>query len=205
MNSKSPLIPNPCPESWDRLKPEEQGHFCESCQTKVWDLSAMTEDEAQALLANPPAGDFCVSYRERRDGGVAHRPPPVVPANRLMRRLPAAAGLSLALAACTPTSAGGDKQPVDEKQPTAAQPEAPVVEPEPADSNRVGPPIRKGKPAVRDDEDEEGEVWKGEPKPLADETKPAPETEATKPEPEPEPKKGKVAPMPKKGKVADPF
>ena len=67
MSTKPSLVPNPCPESWDSLTPEDRGHFCAACQTKVWDLSSMTEAEGSALVRER-GGDLCVSYRERPDG-----------------------------------------------------------------------------------------------------------------------------------------
>jgi hypothetical protein len=189
MKRSRPLVPNPCHEDWDKLTPEERGHFCTVCQTKVWDLSSLTKEEAEEFLRETE-GDLCVSYEEK-GGEVVHREAPVVPLGRLVRRLPAAAGFSLALAACTPS--GQDAKPADGGNEAQTEPAQPKPEPE--------------------------EVNPEEPKP--DEEAPTTAVDAPEPLPEPEEQhvKGKWVrpedesnekpvkpdkPMIKKGKVARP-
>lgn len=114
------LVPRPCHEDWDKLTPEQRGHHCTVCETKVWDLSSLTEAQAKAFLRARAGEDLCVSYHERPDGTVIHRPTPVVPLQRLMRRLPAAAGLSLALAGCAPNGDATGGEPKAQTEPTAS-------------------------------------------------------------------------------------
>jgi len=135
---KKTLVPRPCHEDWDRLTPEERGHFCTVCETKVWDLSALTAAEAETFLRSQQ-GDLCVSYKEGPGGEVLHREPTVVPAARLSRRrMPAAAGMALALAACTPTQTpqaqSADSAPTPESGPEAQTAGAPAEEHPVADS-----------------------------------------------------------------------
>ena len=194
MRARSP-VPNPCPESWDALTPEERGHFCATCQTKVWDLSSMTKAEADALVQELD-GDLCVSYRERADGSVAHRPEPLVPLARLRARLPAAAGLSLMLAACTP-STGGESDAAPAQGPKAEEPKAeepkaqgPKAEEPKAQEPKADPPDTTLAPAV------ERQV-KGKWAPAADTLEgtkteaPTVEEERAEPEPEQPVRKGK--------------
>jgi len=88
------------------MTPEQRGRFCGACQKTVHDLSAMSEDDAKALLRD--GEDICVSYLSDRSGEVRFRPQPIVPVSRLLRRasVATATGLTLALAACAPHGEG---------------------------------------------------------------------------------------------------
>ena len=44
-------MPKPCHESWDAMTPVEKGRHCAICDTKVWDLTAISDDEAGEILA----------------------------------------------------------------------------------------------------------------------------------------------------------
>lgn len=200
MSQRRPLVPNPCHEDWDKLTPEERGHFCTVCETKVWDLSALTRAEAEEFLRSTE-GDLCVSYRERANGEVVHRDAPVVPLSRLMKRLPAAAGFSLALAACTPTGSGADGADTAE----VAKPD-PKPDPKLVDDEHAKPPDDEEAPTTAVDEpppppDPEEQHVKGKWAP-PDEDAP----EGKKPEePEPEVDRDRgPKPHVKKGKVARP-
>lgn len=132
------------------MTPGERGRFCAACRQTVHDLSSMTERDAARLLASD--ADICVSYESEPDGDVRFAPEPLVPLSRLRRRLPvaAAAGLSLALAACAPHSEGPsldvdeehpaflevtpaipDAEPCESPPPPVAEPEANPAPPEP--------------------------------------------------------------------------
>lgn len=99
-------IPEPCNEDWGQMTPEQRGRFCGACQKKVHDLSAMSEKEAKNVLKS--GGDICVSYLSDKAGAVQFQPERIVPVGRLFRRASAtaAAGLSIALAACAPHGEG---------------------------------------------------------------------------------------------------
>src|SRR5579864_5602847 len=49
-------IANPCSENWDRMRPEEQGRFCSSCQKTVVDFTLMSDQEVLHWFASPRAG-----------------------------------------------------------------------------------------------------------------------------------------------------
>lgn len=111
MRSQDIQIPEPCHAEWDGMRPEEQGRFCFSCSKKVHDLSAMTKDEAAAVLRRAACEDLCVSYQHDEQGTVVFREPApamtVVPLARLRRprsvaAMVAGAGMAAALAACAP-------------------------------------------------------------------------------------------------------
>ncbi len=44
-------IKTPCKASWDEMQGDDRVRFCCACTKNVYDISAMTEDEAEAFLA----------------------------------------------------------------------------------------------------------------------------------------------------------
>jgi hypothetical protein len=176
------------------MLPEERGWHCRLCSKHVHDLSRMTQMQVRALLQS--GKDICVAYDVDRSGEIVFAPEPVVPIARLVRRpaaaamAPAAAGLALALAACTPH--GDEHQPrLDTADHPAQVQSAPVI------------PERDPEPffhvEVQDPEVEEPQV--DEP------------CDLTEPEPDVEPQpirhmRGEVAPLPVqrlKGRPARPL
>lgn len=133
-------IPEPCNEDWEGMSPEQRGRFCAACQKKVHDLSAMTEDDAKALLTTDE--DICVSYLSDSRGTVQFQRPQIVPANRLRRRasVASAAGLTLALAACAPHGEGPKiEDDVESTQPAFLEVET-IPEVEPCESEPIAEP-----------------------------------------------------------------
>ncbi|MBV1860545.1 MAG: hypothetical protein KUG77_19185 [Nannocystaceae bacterium] len=110
-------IPEPCNEDWGRMTPEQRGRFCGACQKKVHDLSAMSENDAKSILNSE--ADICVSYLSDESGAVHFQPERIVPVGRLFRRASAtaAAGLSLALAACAPHGEGPKIEDAETEEP----------------------------------------------------------------------------------------
>ena len=70
---RSPLddirIASPCRASWDGMTGDERARFCGDCKKNVYDLSAMTRDEAEHLLTTHE-GSLCVRLYRRTDGTV---------------------------------------------------------------------------------------------------------------------------------------
>ncbi len=61
-------IATPCRASWDDMVGDEQVRFCKGCQKNVYDLSAMTRDDAEALLHKNEKGEMCARLYRRADG-----------------------------------------------------------------------------------------------------------------------------------------
>jgi hypothetical protein len=83
MVSHIPLLQNvrvaaPCSESWDDMQSVDgdRVHHCLGCKMNVYNLSAMTQSEAEGLLRKHE-GRLCVRYYQRRDGTVMTRNCPV--------------------------------------------------------------------------------------------------------------------------------
>jgi hypothetical protein len=62
-------VASPCPAKWEDMIGDESVRFCGACAKNVYDLSAMTRDEAQAFVASRTE-PVCVTFRRRADGRV---------------------------------------------------------------------------------------------------------------------------------------
>jgi hypothetical protein len=63
-------IASPCPESWDDMFGDEKVRHCEKCHLSVFNLSEMTEDEADKVLSRFGSDRLCIRYYQRADGNV---------------------------------------------------------------------------------------------------------------------------------------
>lgn len=106
MHAKDVRLASPCTLDWQKMTKVEGGRFCGDCKKVVRDLSSMREDEARALLAQPPSEGLCVRYLYDKHGRVffaGDAKSGLLPASLLSRAKRAAAIASLAapLAACS--------------------------------------------------------------------------------------------------------
>jgi hypothetical protein len=62
-------IAEPCNASWDRMQGDERVRFCGECRKNVYNLSAMSREEAEGLV-HELEGHLCVRFYQRRDGTV---------------------------------------------------------------------------------------------------------------------------------------
>lgn len=62
-------IASPCHASWENMTGDDQVRFCGGCQKNVYDLSAMTSTEAEALLREKE-GNLCARFYRRTDGTI---------------------------------------------------------------------------------------------------------------------------------------
>src|SRR5581483_8210534 len=60
-------IPSPCPTAWDSMTGNRRQRFCRQCNKTVYNLSAMTRDEAEALVARF-AGRLCARIERDANG-----------------------------------------------------------------------------------------------------------------------------------------
>jgi hypothetical protein len=137
MHASEIPIASPCGADWRTMKPTDTKRFCESCQKHVHDLSAMTRDEARAVLASPPVEGLCVRYLHDAHGDIVFRQGPIAPtllvrAKRLATAA-AAAALPLAMAACAGNATTGSPPPMMGAVacPAPPMPSASAVAPEP--------------------------------------------------------------------------
>jgi len=67
---ESLTIPISCTESWDNMTGCERVRHCGLCRKDVYNLSAMPQAEAAALLARHVDENLCVRFYRRDDGTV---------------------------------------------------------------------------------------------------------------------------------------
>ncbi len=59
----------PCPADWNAMIGGDRVRFCGQCQLNVYNLSAMSKDEAESLIARTE-GRLCVRFYRRKDGSI---------------------------------------------------------------------------------------------------------------------------------------
>lgn len=102
MKTKQINIEEPCHQSWEQMRGDEQRRFCDHCDKHVHNLSAMTKAQAQELLERE--ADLCVIYKYDDQDELVFAPAPTRHQLQLqgVRKLLAAAALAvpMMLAAC---------------------------------------------------------------------------------------------------------
>jgi hypothetical protein len=69
-------IAAPCSADWDNMFGNERIRFCGQCQLNVYNLSEMSEAEAERLIGQTE-GRLCVRYYRRQDGSIITQNCPV--------------------------------------------------------------------------------------------------------------------------------
>lgn len=91
-------VASPCPVRWDDMQGDDRKRFCGQCRLHVYNLSAMTREEAVTLVTTAE-GRVCAGFWRRADGTVLTRDCPVglaaarAKAAAALRRIAAAAAL----------------------------------------------------------------------------------------------------------------
>jgi hypothetical protein len=135
-------IPSPCTASWETMQGNDQVRHCGLCKKNVFNLSAMPEAEAAALVAGNTDGNLCVRFYRRSDGTVmtsdcgGARTPARMARRRLAGVAGAAGAAMLAMAAhgapdAAPTGQHVDKHAVQKPAPMLMG--APMATPRPVD------------------------------------------------------------------------
>jgi hypothetical protein len=94
-------VASPCTASWDAMQGDERVRFCGECQLNVYNLSALTRDEAQELVRTHE-GRLCGRFFKRADGTLITADCPVglrAIRLRVVRAVAAAGALLLLLTA----------------------------------------------------------------------------------------------------------
>jgi len=60
-------VDSPCHARWEDMAGDDRARFCLHCQQHVFNLSAMTQAEVEALVREKE-GKFCGRFHRRRDG-----------------------------------------------------------------------------------------------------------------------------------------
>jgi hypothetical protein len=62
-------VASPCSADWEEMYGDDRKRFCGDCKLNVYNLSGMTQDEAETLVMNAE-GRLCVRFYRRADGSV---------------------------------------------------------------------------------------------------------------------------------------
>lgn len=62
-----------CPAKWQHMSGDERVRHCTKCSQKVYNISAMTRDEAVKLIEES-GGKACVRFYQKADGTILTRP-----------------------------------------------------------------------------------------------------------------------------------
>lgn len=54
------MIEEPCPESWDKMRPEKSGRFCDKCCKIVHDFTTKTKEEILDILRSAGRKKLCI-------------------------------------------------------------------------------------------------------------------------------------------------
>lgn len=63
------LLTSPCSTDWEGMRGDDKTRFCDDCQTRVYNLSAMTRREVESLVRETN-GRFCARVIRDADGSV---------------------------------------------------------------------------------------------------------------------------------------
>ena len=69
-------IASPCSQNWDAMIGNERKRYCGECKLNVYNLSGMSQTEAENLITNAE-GRLCVRFFRRADGTVLTQDCPV--------------------------------------------------------------------------------------------------------------------------------
>lgn len=69
-------IASPCPANWDEMYGNDRQRFCAECKLNVYNLSNMTQREAENFLIKSE-GRTCVKFYRRTDGSILTKDCPV--------------------------------------------------------------------------------------------------------------------------------
>ena len=138
----------PCPANWEEMKGDDQVRHCSQCRHNVYNLSAMTDEEAEKLLSNA-TGRLCVRYYQRSDGKVMTKDCPKglhALRQRAAKRFAIAISFILSAIGCGKSEVMGDvaTPPVRQQPPVST---GNVVLPVPSTTGMVAPNVM-GKVAI---------------------------------------------------------
>jgi hypothetical protein len=105
-------IASPCNADWNSMIGDEQTRFCGSCAKNVYNLSAMTSQQAEALIREKE-GNLCARYFQRADGTVMTADCPVGVRKKRVRAAAFVAAVGAGIGGYALTSTTGQMEASD--------------------------------------------------------------------------------------------
>ena len=103
-------VASPCNARWEDMAGDDRARFCKQCSKHVFNLSAMSQAEAETLVRNME-GKFCGRFHQRRDGRMLTSNCPVGRQRGRSRLLKScAAGFAAITILATALAAGGGQR-----------------------------------------------------------------------------------------------
>src|SRR4051812_40546956 len=62
-------LATPCKADWSQMKGDDRARFCAMCRKNVFNISALTAQQARELVRQKE-GNLCVAFYQRPDGTV---------------------------------------------------------------------------------------------------------------------------------------
>lgn len=148
-------IASPCSADWEQMFGDERKRFCGDCKLNVYNLSAMSRDEAENFVT-AAEGRVCIRYFARPDGTVITQDCPVGWAKfkRRTRRMATAmaslfATLIAGVFAVAIFTKRAESQVVGEMVPLATPTPRPKTTPDPPLMGKIAPRPTMGAISVR--------------------------------------------------------
>jgi hypothetical protein len=63
-------VASPCPAKWDDMIGDARKRLCLGCDKHVFDISALSREEAEQFLQDNAGGEVCLRYYQRADGTI---------------------------------------------------------------------------------------------------------------------------------------
>lgn len=133
-------IEEPCHENWAAMEDRGARRFCDACVKEVHDLSMLTEEEAQEMMAR--GGDICIRYTTDDQDKILFRDE-TSPMWRLHKQIEGAARLLMATASVALLTAC---EPAEPPQMAEATPAIVIEQGKPATLSTPTPPTTPAKP-----------------------------------------------------------
>ena len=119
-------VASPCSAKWEKMFGNEQVRHCTDCRKNVYNLTAMSRDDAEALLAANSNGEMCIRFYERADGTIMTADCPVGVERKQRRKVALAVlggtamwGMSVVAAASAFARGAGDPSKPQDDAPCA--------------------------------------------------------------------------------------
>jgi hypothetical protein len=74
MNPHKIVIPQPCSENWNTMRPEEGGKYCDSCQKTVIDFTKQSDEEIMNYFLQYQSQPTCGRFRTSQVAETASTP-----------------------------------------------------------------------------------------------------------------------------------
>jgi hypothetical protein len=152
-------VAEPCRVSWDGMRGDEIVRSCARCRKNVYDLSSLTQAEAEALVVRME-GKLCVRFRRRGDGTVVTRACPTTQPSLSLRLASGVLGLKL----LGGVASADVSLPKAKGAPASTARRLPVMQPTEDDEPHEAVHVARSRAVKRFDFREE-DIWMGVPAP----------------------------------------